>query len=223
MTPKENIQLAKDGLTATLVSYLSEYSISLLLLSYFALSYYLPVFKTPLSQAFHLKLSVETKIFFAILLFLLLQPVGAITTMTSWALLGCMERFEETFHFQRKTFLSRGIKNYFCFTKLVEEMGLTAANFYDTAREKEHYLTTNDSDRLNVTDFALGSSVLFRNISFCTLLLSAAHFANGQRCLGLIMLGTFLIATILNSTTSFYYSLYVLNMWRNISRTKNDS
>jgi three-Cys-motif partner protein len=58
--------------------------------------------------------------------------------------------------------------------------------------------------------FALGSSVLFRNISFCTLLLSAAHFANGQCCLGLIMLGTFLIATILNSTTSFYYSLSVL-------------
>ncbi len=219
MVSKENIQIAKDGLTATLVSYLSEYSISLLLLSYFALSYYLPIFKTPLSQSFHLRLSVETKVFFAILFFLLLQPIGAITSMTSWAMLGWMERFEETFHFRKRTLLSRGIKDYFCFTNLVAEMSLTADNFYDTAREKEHYLTTNDSERLNITDFALGSSVLFRNISFCTLILSVIHFINGQPCLGFFMLFAFLIATILNSTTSFYYSLYVLNMWRNISRT----
>jgi len=215
---KEKVSISKEGFTATLLTYLSEYSISLIILAYFVVAYYYPVFRNPLSNYLHIRVSLEMKIFISFLILMLLHPLGSLITISSWALLGWLEKWEETWHFQNVCFLSKGIKDYLIFFAVKQKFNLTKETFYDTARQKEHQIQATKPKKLQTIDFALGNSVFIRNLSFCVLIVAIIHFINLQCSVGILMFLVFIILTVLNSLAAFYYSLYVLNIASNLCK-----
>jgi hypothetical protein len=214
---RENISLTKEGYKTTLLSSLSEYSISIILVAYLISAYYFPIFLRPLNNYKEFSLPLEMKVFLGVLTIMLLHPIGSIVTLTSWVSLGWLEKHEETFHFKYNLFVSRGIRNYLSFDKVAEDLRLTAGNFYKKAREQEHNIYVYHSAKLHVTDWALGTSVLVRNCSFCSLCLVVIHLFLYQYSMAVLMATIFVVLTILNSLASFYYSLYILNISVNLT------
>jgi len=63
---KENIKITRGGIQLSLLSFLSEFSASLFLLTYLSLAYHFPIFNIPFSYYLESTLSIEIKIFYAL-------------------------------------------------------------------------------------------------------------------------------------------------------------
>jgi hypothetical protein len=214
--PKENIELSKDGLKTSLLTFISGPAISLIVIGFLVIAYYFPVFNEPLKAYKHFGLSLENKIFIGILLYLLLHPFGLIIDTLGWMLLGWMEKGFETYHFNHRTFLTRGTKNYLCFETLKKTLGLNSDNFYEQARQAEYVLFTKHADLIGELDFSLGSSILFRNLTLCSCTLVLAYWLMGHFLTGLLVLIGPAVFIIINSCVSFYYSLSLLMFYSKI-------
>jgi hypothetical protein len=217
---RENIDVSKDGLKASLLTFISGHATSIIILAFLILAYYMPVFCIPLNKFKHFDLSVESKVFVSVIILFLLYPFGLFMDVLGWLLLGWMEKWFETIHFRYKSFLTIGTKNYLCFEYVKDELKLTKNNFYETARQSEYYLITKHPDVISELDFSLGSSILFRNLTICAIIVSVIYFFICHFWLGIIALIAALLFITINSCVSFYYSLSILMFY--IKLTKVD-
>lgn len=219
---KENVDISKNGIKAPLLTFISNHSTSLIIVGFFVFAYHFPVFDHKLSNNLNINLSNTEKVFIYFLIIMLLHPLGLFVNMLSWIVLGRIEKIIETLHFKRKC-LSRGTKNYFCFEELKTELKLTEENFYETSRQKEHYLTVNNVEILNEYDSFLGGSILLRNLTLCSIIIAAVFFKLNCCCAGFLTILFALLFTTMNSYISFYYSLSILRLYKeNIEKEKKD-
>lgn len=206
----QEMEISKSGIKTSILSFISDYSISFFIVAFFLISYYFPVFDHPLKNLIACNFSIEIKVFILILLLLLTYPIGVIINGLSWFFLSWMEKWFEVFHFTNSCFLTAGTKRYLCFELLKKHYNLSEFNFYEITRETEAHLLANHEELLSVYDKSLGESILFRNITFCLLILMI-YFLVKIEILSSILLFCFAILFIIfNSVVSFYYSLAVL-------------
>lgn len=210
---RENIDISKDGIKTSLLTFISDHATSVIILAFFIIAYYFPIFDQPLRVFKNFDLSIENKIFIALLLLLLLHPVGLFIDFLGWLLLGWMEKWFETYHFGKKTFLTIGIKNYLCFETLKTSFKLTKENFYETVRQKEYFLTARNLDVIGEFDPSLGGSILLRNLTVCSLIIAVVYLFMGHLLTFLLVLIGAIFFIIMNSCISFYYSLSILMIY----------
>jgi hypothetical protein len=179
-------------------------------MAFLILSYYFPIFEQPIKNKVSINFSPEIKIFILFLLLLLTYPIGVLINGISWFLLGWMEKWFETFWFKNKCFLTLGTRNYLCFEKLKVHYKLTKDNFYETCRLTEAHLLANHEKLLSLYDESLGKSILFRNLTFCTLVIAPYFLIQLDLWIFSILVLITLIFVVCNSIISFYYSLAIL-------------
>ncbi len=207
---RENYDVSKDGIKSSLLTFISGHATSIIILAFLIVAYYIPIFDVPLKSYKHFVLSTESKVFISVVIFLLLYPFGLVLDVIGWLLLGWMEKKFETMHFTCNFIFTKGTKNYLCFDEIKSKFALTKNNFYQKARQSEYYLIAKHPDLITELDFSLGSSILFRNLTICTIVISIVYVCLCHICLCLILLGLALIFIFINSCVSFYYSLSIL-------------
>jgi hypothetical protein len=206
------ISITKDGINTSVLSYISSYSISALIIVMLIFSYYFPVFGKSLQEFLpaNFRMSLEVKIFCLFMLLVITYPLGLLFAWTSWTLLGFMEKYIETFHFKHNWFLTKGSKNYLCFDDLKEAYKLTDTNFYSTCREVEANLEVKDKKLIGSLDDIMGISNLIRHITLCLIILFI-YYAITLNLLGIIIAPVIaLLSIIVNSVVCFHFSLTVL-------------
>ena len=206
------VSISKDGINTSVFSYISSYSISALLIVFVIICYYYPVIDKPiqnyLPKYFHM--SMPVKIFCLFMVLVITYPVGLIFSWISWALLGFMEKYIETFHFKNRWFLSKGVKNYLCFDSLVKYYKLTNQSFYETCRHIEAELEIKNTELLESLDDTIGVSNLIRHLTLC-FLIALVYFTFKLNYIW--MLYSFILSVIsivINSIVCLHYSLKVL-------------
>jgi hypothetical protein len=83
-----NIEISKDGIKTSIISYLANNSISIIIYFLLFLSWYLPLFGTPLNYLFgdYSHIPKEILILLVVLAFLLIYPIGIIIDTLSFYL-----------------------------------------------------------------------------------------------------------------------------------------
>jgi hypothetical protein len=216
---RENINITKDGIAAPLITFLSAHAASIIVVAFLTIAYYFPVFKLPLSSYKHFSLSTTNKIFVGLLILALLHPFGIFLDLVGWIFLGWMEKPLETLHFRRKTFLTKGTRDYLGFETLKKEYSLTADSYYGTAREKEYLIYSRYPELVAELDFPLGASILLRNLTVSSFLVAVIFLFMCQHREVLISVSIALMLIALNSCISFFHSLSVLRIFHGIERS----
>jgi hypothetical protein len=217
--PRENISVSKDGISTTLITFLSAHAASIIIIAFLIIAYYFPVFEAPLSTYKKFNLSATNKIFIGLLILALLHPIGVFLDVIGWLMLGWLEKPLETFHFSNKTFFTKGTRDYLGFENLKTTFSLSKINFYFIAREKEYFIYTRHPELVTELDFPLGTSILLRNLTVCTCALTIIYFSLGNIQPGLICLLITGTLIFFNSCISFFHSLSVLRIFSNIQKS----
>lgn len=214
--PRENISLSKDGISTPLITFMSAYAASIIVVAFLVVAYYFPVFGTPLIRFKSFNFSTTNKIFIGLLIFALLQPFGIILDVLGWMLLGWLEKPLEIFHYKTKTFFTKGTKEYLNFEDLKKKFCLTKTNFYEIARDKEYIIYTQHPDLVTELDFPLGASILLRNLTVCSITILFVYLFMGDCKAGFISLTIIFLLILMNSCISFFHSLSILRISLNI-------
>ncbi len=217
---KEKISVSQEGVGASLLTFISDHSTSLIIVAYFLAAYNFSIFNKPLKDTIQVQMLAEDKWILGILILLLLHPIGLLINTASWLSFGWMEKWFEIIHFKHATFLTRGTNNSLCVNRLKTKFKLTFENFYEKARLKEHFLMVNYPDTLNGIEYVLAASTLLRNLTFCSIILVIIHLCSGQPLVAAYAFASSIGFTIINSTASFYYSLHILMIFYSLRKNK---
>jgi len=207
---REIVDISKGGIKTSALTFISDHSTSLIVVAFLVTAYYFPIFGNSLKIYKTFGLPIEDKIFISILILLLLHPFGLFIDAFGWMLFGWMEKSFETFHFKTKTFFTQGTKNYLCFQTLISTFKLTTENFYEKTRQEEYFLATKHLDILFELDYLLGTSILLRNLTTCSIPLLIVFLIMGHFLSVLLVLIIAIIFILINTCVSFFYSLSIL-------------
>jgi hypothetical protein len=220
---RENVSLSKDGVSATLITFLSGHAASIIVVAFLTVAFYFPVFGVRLSDYKNFTLSTTNKIFIGLLMLALLHPFGILMDTIGWLLLGWLEKPLETFHFSNKTFFTKGARDYLGFEEIKIKYELRKSNFYSIAREKEYFIYARHPDLVTELDFPLGASIFLRNLTVFVLSLAIIYFALVTIKTGLMCLLIAIVFIFFNSCISFFHSLSILKIYSNIPIQQTNS
>jgi hypothetical protein len=207
------IAISKNGIKTSILTYVSSYSIGAIMIIASIIYYSYNTCSLHFNPLLLFSsMSIEMRVFFLLMIFIVAYPIGLLFAWVSWAFLGWMEKYLETFHFEYKTidFFVNGSKNYFCFEMLVKYYDLKKDNFYSICRMKEVYLQKKRPKLYHSLDDTLGISNLIRHLTLLSFIISGYYLIQFQFLSAIVSILSCMLLIIINSAVCFHYSLAIL-------------